>query len=81
MWLSIENVNSSLRVLRDKGFITSENKIESEYFIILDNFFEIMEKIHEEAESNPEILRNAPHNTPVKRLDAVIAARKPVLHD
>jgi glycine dehydrogenase subunit 2 len=54
---------------------------ETESKTSLDNFFEIMEKIHEEAESNPEILRNAPHNTPVKRLDAVIAARKPVLHD
>ena len=47
----------------------------------LDNFIDIMEKIYREAESNPEILRNAPHNMPVKRLDAVLAARKPVLHD
>jgi len=47
----------------------------------LDNFIDIMEKIYEEAQSNPEVLRNSPHNTPIKRLDAVLAARKPVLHD
>ena len=47
----------------------------------LDYFIDIMEKIYREAESNPEVLRNAPHNMPIKRLDAVVAARKPVLHD
>ena len=47
----------------------------------LDSFLEIMEKIYDEAESEPEKVRNSPHNTPVKRLDAVTAARKPVLHD
>ncbi|MFW9940882.1 MAG: aminomethyl-transferring glycine dehydrogenase subunit GcvPB [Candidatus Thorarchaeota archaeon] len=47
----------------------------------LDYFIDIMDKIYEEAESNPELLRNSPHNMPVKRLDAVLAARKPVLHD
>ncbi|MFX1345452.1 MAG: aminomethyl-transferring glycine dehydrogenase subunit GcvPB [Promethearchaeota archaeon] len=47
----------------------------------LDYFVDIMDKIYEEAESNPELLRNSPHNMPVKRLDAVLAARKPVLHD
>lgn len=47
----------------------------------LDYFVEIMNKIYEEAKENPEILKSAPHNLPVKRLDAVIAARKPVLHD
>jgi glycine dehydrogenase subunit 2 len=40
-----------------------------------------MNKIYEEAMNSPEILKNAPHNTPVKRLDAVLAARKPILHD
>jgi glycine dehydrogenase subunit 2 len=47
----------------------------------LDFFIHIMEKIYEESESNPEMLRNSPHNMPVKRLDAVLAARKPILHD
>jgi len=47
----------------------------------LDYFVEVMNKIYKEAESNPDLLKNAPHNTPVKRLDAVLAARKPILHD
>ncbi len=40
-----------------------------------------MEKIYKEAESDPNTVKTAPHNTPIKRLDAVLAARKPVLHD
>ncbi|MFX1303735.1 MAG: aminomethyl-transferring glycine dehydrogenase subunit GcvPB [Promethearchaeota archaeon] len=47
----------------------------------LDYFVEVMNKIYEEAESNPDLLKTAPHHTPVKRLDAVLAARKPILHD
>ncbi|MFX1328178.1 MAG: aminomethyl-transferring glycine dehydrogenase subunit GcvPB [Promethearchaeota archaeon] len=47
----------------------------------LDNFVEAMNKIYEEAKENPELLKNAPHNTPVKRLDAVLAARKPILKE
>lgn len=54
---------------------------ETESKASLDNFIAIMSKIYEEASSNPELIRNAPHNTPVKRLDAVLAARKPILHD
>ncbi|MHA1782804.1 MAG: aminomethyl-transferring glycine dehydrogenase subunit GcvPB [Promethearchaeota archaeon] len=45
----------------------------------LDNFIEILRKIKEEAENSPEILKTAPHNTPIGRLDAVLAARKPIL--
>jgi glycine dehydrogenase subunit 2 len=47
----------------------------------LDYFVEVMNKIYEEAKKNPEIIKNAPNNTPVKRLDAVLAARRPILHD
>jgi glycine dehydrogenase subunit 2 len=47
----------------------------------LDNFVEVMNKIYEEAKNNPDILKTAPHNTFVKRLDAVLAARNPILHD
>jgi len=45
----------------------------------LDEFIEIMEKIAQEAKENPEIVKNAPQNTVVKRLDAVKAARQPNL--
>ncbi|TFG08678.1 MAG: glycine dehydrogenase subunit 2 [Promethearchaeota archaeon] len=47
----------------------------------LDNFIKIMLKIHEETKTNPDLIKNSPHNTPVNRLDAVLAARKPILHD
>lgn len=45
----------------------------------LDSFIEIMIQIAKEAEENPEIVQEAPHTTPVKRLDETMAARKPIL--
>jgi len=45
----------------------------------LDEFAAAMIKILEEAEKTPELLKNAPHTTPVSRLDEVQAARKPNL--
>ena len=45
----------------------------------LDYFISSMIKISEEAKNDPEILRNAPHNTPNSRLDEALAARKPNL--
>lgn len=41
----------------------------------LDEFAAIMKQIAREAEENPEIITSAPHNTPVRRLDEVGAAR------
>ncbi len=54
---------------------------ETESKASLDHFIEVMDKIYYEAESDPNTLKTSPHNTPIKRLDAVLAARKPVLHD
>lgn len=45
----------------------------------LDRFVNIVEKIVKEAEENPEILKDAPHKTPIRRLDDTRAARNPVL--
>jgi glycine dehydrogenase subunit 2 len=45
----------------------------------LDVFAEAMLKIAQEAKENPELLHDAPHNAPVRRLDDVRAARQPVL--
>jgi glycine dehydrogenase subunit 2 len=45
----------------------------------LDEFIAAMRQIAEEAESDPEVLKGAPHNTIVRRLDEVKAARNPVL--
>jgi len=54
---------------------------ETESKTSLDNFIDVMNKIYNETKTNPELLKNAPLNTPVKRLDAVLAARNPILHD
>jgi glycine dehydrogenase subunit 2 len=45
----------------------------------LDAFIAAMRQIAVEALNDPELLRTAPHNTPVKRLDEVRAARQLVL--
>jgi len=45
----------------------------------LDAFIEAMKEIARDVEENPEILHTAPHNTPVRRLDDVRAARNPDL--
>jgi glycine dehydrogenase subunit 2 len=45
----------------------------------LDNFISVMRQIAEEAQTNPNILHEAPHDTPVGRLDQTLAARKPDL--
>ncbi|RDX02906.1 aminomethyl-transferring glycine dehydrogenase subunit GcvPB [Listeria kieliensis] len=45
----------------------------------LDSFIDTMLEIAREAEEDPEIVQEAPHNTYVKRLDETQAARKPVL--
>jgi len=45
----------------------------------LDRFIAAMKEIAEEAEKNPDYVKTAPHDTPVRRLDETLAARKPVL--
>ncbi len=45
----------------------------------LDAFADALLKIAEEAHSNPDLLKEAPHITPVSRLDEVKAARELVL--
>jgi glycine dehydrogenase subunit 2 len=45
----------------------------------LDEFIGVMKTILKEAAENPETLKNAPYNTPVTRLDEVLAARQLVL--
>uniref|UniRef100_A0A7C4KIQ2 Probable glycine dehydrogenase (decarboxylating) subunit 2 n=1 Tax=Anaerolinea thermolimosa TaxID=229919 RepID=A0A7C4KIQ2_9CHLR len=45
----------------------------------LDRFADVMLKIAEEAHQQPDLLHEAPHNTPVGRLDEVKAAKELVL--
>lgn len=43
----------------------------------LDAFIEVMKKIAEEARTTPELVKTAPHHTPVRRLDDVKAVKEP----
>lgn len=52
---------------------------ETESLETLDAFISAMRQIAREAETDPEVVRGAPHSTPVTRLDEVAAARKPNL--
>ncbi|HEU0185451.1 MAG TPA: aminomethyl-transferring glycine dehydrogenase subunit GcvPB [Blastocatellia bacterium] len=45
----------------------------------LDLFIDAMKSIALEAEQNPELVKSAPHNTRIGRLDEAAAARKPTL--
>lgn len=52
---------------------------ESESKATLDRFVEIIQTIVNEINSNPEIVKSAPHSTPVSRPDEVRAAKQPNL--
>jgi glycine dehydrogenase subunit 2 len=52
---------------------------ESETRETLDAFIEAMREIDREIGENPELVRSAPHTTPVSRLDEARAARQPDL--
>jgi len=45
----------------------------------IDRFIDAMQEIAREAAENPKLLHDAPHNSKVRRLDEVAAARKPCL--
>jgi glycine dehydrogenase subunit 2 len=45
----------------------------------LDQFADAIRSILEEAKEDPEIARNAPYTTPVRRLDEAAAAKRPVV--
>ncbi len=52
---------------------------ESESLEGLDRFVETLLTISREAQEDPELLRGAPHNTRLRRLDETQAARRPIL--
>lgn len=45
----------------------------------LDEFIEALIKIAKEAKDDPNMLKEAPHNTAVRRIDEALAARSPIL--
>lgn len=52
---------------------------ETENMETLDKFVDAMISIAKEAKESPNLIKEAPHNTTVKRLDEVKAARNPIL--
>jgi glycine dehydrogenase subunit 2 len=38
-----------------------------------------MRRIAEEAKNNPEMVKSAPHDTPIGRVDDVLAAKHPIV--
>ncbi|MGH4118487.1 aminomethyl-transferring glycine dehydrogenase subunit GcvPB [Clostridium sp.] len=52
---------------------------ETESLETMDAFIEAMISISKEAKENPQLLKEAPYNTVVRRLDEVRAARNPIL--
>ena len=61
----------------DEALLIEPTETESKETI--DYFIEVMKIISEEAKNNPELLHNAPHNTPNTRVDEAKAARNPDL--
>ncbi len=45
----------------------------------IDGFIDVMRRIAEEANSTPELVKSAPHDTPIGRVDDVLAAKHPVV--
>ncbi|MCF7803404.1 MAG: aminomethyl-transferring glycine dehydrogenase subunit GcvPB [Candidatus Marinimicrobia bacterium] len=52
---------------------------ESETRETLDNFASVLKQIDQEIDENPELVHDAPHTTPLRRLDEVTANREPNL--
>jgi glycine dehydrogenase subunit 2 len=46
----------------------------------IDYFIEVMRKIAQECKENPDLVKNAPHTTPVKRVDEKSASTNPQLY-
>lgn len=45
----------------------------------LDDFIKAMQEIARESKENPELVKEAPTKTPIRRVDEVTAARQPIL--
>ena len=45
----------------------------------VDSFIAVMRQIALEARENPDLVKSAPHNTPIGRVDDVLAAKHPIV--
>ena len=70
-------------ISRDESGLKKQQIHSSNYLetldVIRDGFIGALEQILEEAETDPEFVKNAPYTTPVRRLDEAAAARNPVV--
>jgi glycine dehydrogenase subunit 2 len=64
-------------MLFDQSIMIEPTEVEAKETI--DQFISIFRQIAEEAKTNPTLIKEAPHHTPVGRLDEVTAARTPIL--
>ena len=61
----------------DEALMIEPTETESKETI--DYFIDVMKEIAQQARTDPEVIRNAPHNAPNTRLDEALAARRPDL--
>ena len=52
---------------------------ESESLDTINQFIDVMRRIAEEAATQPDVVKGAPHSTPIGRVDDVLAAKHPIL--
>ena len=45
----------------------------------IDSFINVMREIAKEAAEKPDVVKSAPNNTPIRRVDDVLAAKQPIL--
>ncbi len=64
-------------MLFEQSIMIEPTEVESKE--TLDHFIAMMRQVAQEALDNPEMVKTAPHTTPVRRLDEVTAARTPIL--
>ncbi len=63
----------SFPLIVEEALMIEPTETETKY--TLDNFVSVLEKINREIEENVDIVKTAPHNTPIKRLDEVLAVK------
>ena len=64
-------------LLFHESFMIEPTETESKDTI--DGFIDVLRKIADEAKNDPDVVKGAPHNTPIGRVDDVLAAMNPVV--
>ena len=75
LWLSCPTIY--FLFLFEQSIMIEPTEVENKETI--DDFIKVMKQIAKEAIEDPELVKGAPHHTPIRRIDEVKAAKKPVL--